>query len=166
MRLYDYIHEEVTRQGHDPETADGACRIAWMWQAWEWARTKQKQYVRTVLLPTAEDIRMIGHLIEPGQNPAHRFRRAEVRVGTRSCPPAAKVEGLMRLLLANLDEKKFILHDPSPDALDFYKAFELIHPFVDGNGRTGKVLLAWLSGWWDDPEFPPHDLFGEWIRNP
>ena len=33
---------------------------------------------------------------------------------------------------------------------------------MDGNGRTGKVLLAWLEQNFDDPEFPP-DLFGSGI---
>lgn len=37
----------------------------------------------------------------------------------------------------------------SPD--EFYVEFEKIHPFVDGNGRTGKILHNWLLGTLGDP---------------
>jgi Fic family protein len=29
---------------------------------------------------------------------------------------------------------------------DWYAAYEWIHPFLDGNGRTGKVFFSWLLG--------------------
>lgn len=42
---------------------------------------------------------------------------------------------------------------------DWYLAFEAIHPFGDGNGRTGKVLHNWLLGTLDDPVLVA-DYFG------
>ena len=153
MRLYDYIREEVSRQGHDVTQAEGQLRIAWMWDAWEWAQARSHDSQRPLSL---DDIAHIGKRIEPDKN-ARGFRTVGVRVGPRLCPPPADV---IPQLTDLLDRAAALA------PLEFYKAFELIHPFVDGNGRTGKVLLAWRQGTWDDPEFPPADLFGAPIRNP
>ena len=63
MRLYDYIREEV-RRGHDVTRAEGQLRIAWMWEAWEWAQARAQRG----LLPTREDVEAVGRLIEPALN--------------------------------------------------------------------------------------------------
>ena len=151
MRLYDYIREEV-RRGHDVTRAEGQLRIAWMWEAWEWAQARAQRG----LLPTREDVEVVGRLIEPALN-ACGCRTVGVRVGPRICPRPDQVIPQLADLIARA---------AALSPLEFYKAFELIHPFVHGNGRTGKVLLAWRQGTWDDPEFPPADLFGAPIRNP
>lgn len=95
-------------------------------------------------------------MIEPIKN-ENGLRRVGVMVGDRTCPPAEQVRGSLERLIKN---GKLL----SP--IEWYKEFELIHPFVDGNGRTGKVLLAWLRKDFDNPEFPPEDLFGTPTTNP
>jgi Fic family protein len=78
--------------------------------------------------------------------------RASIRVtaGTTLSTPQGKViytppsgDSVIREKLANLE--KFINEDESIDplikmALMHYQ-FEAIHPFADGNGRTGRILL-------------------------
>lgn len=42
---------------------------------------------------------------------------------------------------------------------DWYLAYEAVHPWGDGNGRTGKILHNWLLGTLDDPVLVA-DYFG------
>jgi len=54
--------------------------------------------------------------------------------------PPEKVEKEMNKLLGWYEENKNKIH-PLRLASEFHARFEAIHPFEDGNGRTGRVLL-------------------------
>jgi fido (protein-threonine AMPylation protein) len=60
--------------------------------------------------------------------------------------------------------KKWEENLPNMTPEQAYYEFEIIHPFRDGNGRTGKIIYNWLMGTLRAPVFPP-DMFGG-ISNP
>jgi hypothetical protein len=68
------------------------------------------------------------------------------RIGIKSCAPPEEVKVRLVRLFKFRDEMT---------PLEFYKEFETVHPFVDGNGRVGKVLYCWLLGELLNLSFPP-----------
>jgi Fic family protein len=153
-KIVDYVVEEVERQGHDTSTLDGIERVGWMLNAWAYALGSPH------IVPFLEDAVTLGRLVEPVKNKGG-LRQCGVRVGDRICPDFGTVPWLLQELFVKLSKRS-----RSPKPLEFYKEFELIHPFVDGNGRTGKILMNWTAGMLLEPTFPPNDLFGFPIRNP
>ena len=74
---------------------------------------------------------------------AGRFRQRNeyVRVGMHVAPAPEHVEILIKTLLedyASSHERYFL-----DNVARFHLEFERIHPFVDGNGRIGRILINW-----------------------
>ena len=57
--------------------------------------------------------------------------------GNQTCPPE-KVHSMLSVLLKSYNSKKQKTLD---DIIDFHKQFESIHPFQDGNGRIGRLIM-------------------------
>lgn len=147
--IIDYVTEEVSRQGHDVTKLDGIERVKFMLDGWVYALVHGT-------LPTVDDAIILGRLIEPKMN-AMGTRSCHVMVGGHVPPNPRKVPALLVGLFESMDK-----YTP----LEFYKEFELIHPFADGNGRTGKIIMNWIAGTLLDPIFPPSNLWGREISNP
>ena len=94
---------------------------------------------------THEDVLGLHALISKGvmdQGEAGRYRTIQVRVGNHVPPPAAQVSGLMRELLEWWNQKA-ASWSPVISSGVIHCRFEDIHPFGDGNGRTGRMLALW-----------------------
>ena len=76
------------------------------------------------------------------QGTAGSYRTISVRVGKHSPPAARNVSGLMFELLEWWNKKSVGLSPVLSSAILHYR-FEHIHPFADGNGRTGRALALW-----------------------
>ena len=81
-----------------------------------------------------------GQVMQQGE--AGRYRTIRVRVGPYSPPPPALVSGMMFELLEWWNKESGTLTPVLSSAIVHYQ-FEAIHPFADGNGRTGRALALW-----------------------
>lgn len=71
-----------------------------------------------------------------------QFRRVPVRIAGASTEPVQPymIEPMLSQLLEDMQTEYAALSVPEQVAL-FHLRFEGIHPFIDGNGRTGRLLM-------------------------
>lgn len=72
---------------------------------------------------------------------AGQFRTYAVRVGSYVAPDWKKVEPLIKQLVSFVNESKL---NPVEGAARAHYMFEKVHPFGDGNGRIGRLLLNFI----------------------
>lgn len=83
---------------------------------------------------------MAGAVMDQGE--AGKYRTIRVRVGSYIPPPPERVQPMMSALLSWWNKETARL-SPVLSAAIVHHQFETIHPFADGNGRTGRMLSLW-----------------------
>ncbi len=135
LGIVKFCAEEVERQGRGP------LQVWNMVEAWDWAKT---HLTKTDPLWA---IQFLGYLVEPENNSRRAWRSVNVTVGGYLAPQPNELQALMHEWSENFSSKY---------AEDAYRRFEEIHPFLDGNGRVGKIIYNWLKGTLDAPVLPPN----------
>ncbi len=92
---------------------------------------------------TADLIKLLHNMLLGGidDSIAGRFRQNNeyVRVGAHIAPPPEQVEPMINeILLTNSNDLDSYFLDK---VVKFHLDFETVHPFCDGNGRMGRVLM-------------------------
>lgn len=126
----EHLRESNLIEDVDDPAADEAMAYAWL-RLTERTNLDLEAVLTTHKLITADQL---------GEH-AGVLRKVGVRVGGRVCPPPEQVSGLLAEWLRDMHTWS------GRDPREMHVRFEKIHPFIDGNGRVGRLLL-WLHQMW------------------
>ena len=94
---------------------------------------------------TEEFIKQLHLILKNGTSDSRKewfavgdYKKLPNEVGGMNTTPPEAVSDRMKELLNDYNTKEKIGFD---DVLDFYVKFEKIHPFQDGNGRVGRLIM-------------------------
>lgn len=125
----EFLRESNAIEGIDD---DGSLKQAK--EAWKFLK-KQKNLTIGVILKTHK-ILMLNQNLQPDQK--GYFRRCEVMIGGFYGVNWVKVPGEMAAWV------KLAKSARTEDDTRFHHVeYERIHPFIDGNGRTGRMFMNW-----------------------
>lgn len=102
--------------------------------AWNYI-IKEEKLTPGVLLKTHK-ILMLHHKLMPDEK--GYFRKVGVRIGARYGKPWYAIPELIETWCARANTA-----ETEEQIKADHVAYEEIHPFVDGNGRTGRIFMNW-----------------------
>lgn len=139
-------------------SADGAEARVDVLEILNYTRAMQYGLARLSELPLGRRLMCEVHRVlmenarggEPQKTPG-QFRRSQNWIGGASPATAKFVPPPPEIVDDTFSELERFLHDPTPMPALIkiglaHAQFETIHPFLDGNGRTGRLLITfWLT---------------------
>lgn len=134
---FNYLFQDITPEGHSKKELFMASN---MLEAWKYAEKRYKN------LPKKENLlelhKMVNNNIETNAT-LGKYKTVQNYVGESYTSSYLFVDERMDMLMRWI-KRAFNKIDDFEVAFQSHAQFEIIHPFIDGNGRVGRILLNWL----------------------
>lgn len=134
---YNFLFQDIVPSGHTKKELHMALNLLKAWKYVEEHHTK---------MPTKEDLCALHELVNldiEAEETLGKYKAVQNYIGEVYTSSYLFVEDKMKRLLRWI-KKAYTSMDDFEVAFQSHAQFELIHPFVDGNGRVGRLYLNWL----------------------
>lgn len=125
---------EFLKESNNIENEWDDASLAQALYAWNYLISQNKLTVSVVL--KTHKILMLHHKLKPDEK--GYFRKVGVRIGQRYGKPWYALRDLMENWCKNIENS-----NTEEQIKKDHISYEEIHPFVDGNGRTGRMFMNW-----------------------
>lgn len=134
---FEFLFKDTVPPDHSKKELFMASNLL---EAWKYV---EKNHHR---LPTPSDLKELHARVNKGiesEETVGQYKKVQNYIGDRYTSSYLFVKERMKSLWAWI-QKSFKLMNEFEIAFQSHAQFEIIHPFVDGNGRVGRLLLNWL----------------------
>lgn len=139
-KLEWYQSTEFLRENNAIERVYDEDSLDQAWVAWKWLMGQAK-LTPSVILKTHKILMLNQSGLRP--NEKGYFRKVSVSIGGREAMHHSRIEEAVEEFcrISNLPSKG--VEDMENLSKQLHVFYENVHPFVDGNGRTGRMFMNW-----------------------